>query len=113
MYQELYSFESRKKECNTIRVKYPHRIPCIIQLDPNSKLIYHSKIKYLVPEDSNVSDIIHVIRKSIKLNYYQALFFRIGKETLCGSTIISSLYNKYKEKDGFLYIYYTEENTFG
>jgi len=82
-------------------------------LEPHSTLSRHSKIKYLIPETSTVSDIILVIRKSIKLKYHQALFFRIGLETLSGSTTVSSLYEKHKDKDGFLYMYYTEENTFG
>ena len=38
MYQELNNFENRVKESRRINVKYPDRIPCIIQKEPNSTL---------------------------------------------------------------------------
>lgn len=113
MYQELNNFENRVKESRRINVKYPDRIPCIIQKEPNSTLSSIKNIKYLVPYDSKIMDIMIVIRKHLRLDHYQALFFTVNKNVLAGSTTLGSIYETNKEKDGFLYFYYTEEKTFG
>lgn len=111
-----YRFQERKKECINILSKYPDRIPVICEKNlsaHNKELESIDKIKYLVPADLTVGQFIFVIRKRIKLSPEKALFVYIGKNIPSSSEIMSSIYEKYKDLDGFLYIEYSGENTFG
>ena len=103
----------RLTESSKIIEKYPNRIPIIIEKDKKSKIKDIDKNKFLVPNDMTLGQFMYVIRKRIKLDSSQALFFFINN-ILCNNTqTLSEIYNIYKDNDGFLYITYTSENTFG
>ena len=56
---------------------------------------------------------MYVIRKRIKITPEKALFiFCDGKVLQCNQTI-ETLYDHNKDKDGFLYLIYSGEATFG
>lgn len=107
------SFSERYAESQRIQLKYPDRIPVIIERDKNSKAPPLVKSKYLVPKDITIAQLIYAIRRQIKLDAQQALYFFIKDTLPPTSELIQSMYNQYKEEDGFLYIMYTLENTFG
>ena len=96
--------------------KYPDRVPVIIQKASNCHLKLDNS-KYLIPKSLNVSGVIYIIRKKIKINEKHAIFIFVGKDnfaTLVPSTMnILDIYNEFKSEDGVLYITYTIENTFG
>ena len=54
-----------------------------------------------------------VIKKRIKLLSHEALFLFINNKMVSGNTDIGQLYDYYRDSDGFLYIQYSKENTFG
>ena len=56
---------------------------------------------------------IFVIRKRIKLESTQALFITINHTMVPAPRLIGELYDEMKDEDGFLYVTYTGENTFG
>ena len=60
-----------------------------------------------------LSQFIYTVRKRIKLDAAKALFFFIDNTVPTNSAPIGELYNLHKDKDGFLYIVYNSENTFG
>ena len=106
-FKDLYSFEKRQKDAEQIKAKYPSRIPIICEknrFSTNSPNI--DKKKYLVPYNLTLGQFIYQIRKRLNLSPEVALFFFTGG-------FISNLYAEYKDADGFLYIYYAVENTFG
>jgi GABA(A) receptor-associated protein len=107
------SFTERYNESQRIQLKYPDRIPVIIERDKNSNAPPLLKSKYLVPKEITISQLIYAIRRQIKLDPQHALYFFIKDTLPCTSELIQTMYNKYKEEDGFLYIMYTLENTFG
>ena len=111
------SFEKRKAEAARIRSKYPDRIPVICEKQEKSKIPDIDKKKYLVPADLTVGQFVYVIRRRIKVdpNTNIFLFVNVGKNTILPPTasLMSSLYDEQKDLDGFLYITYTSENTFG
>tara|TARA_Y100000385_G_scaffold291943_1_gene374352 strand:- start:960 stop:1340 length:381 start_codon:yes stop_codon:yes gene_type:complete len=109
------SFEERYKESNRIRAKYPDRIPVIIEKDYRCKHLSDiDKKKYLVPGDLTIAQLLFVIRKRIKLNSQSAIYLFINSSVIPSTvTCINNLYNCYKNDDGFLYITYSGENTFG
>ena len=116
-----FTFEKRQTECNSIRKKFPDRIPIIVEVD-NSGLLRAAtlpeidKSKYLVP-DMPFSSFVHTIRKRMKLDEKVAIFLSIKHK---GNTIMPvmtsntfAIYDKYKDDDGFLYISVVGENVFG
>ena len=103
----------RLTESSKIIEKYPNRIPIIIEKDKKSKIKDIDKNKFLVPNDMTLGQFIYVVRKRIKLDPTEALFFFVNN-ILCNNTqTLGEIYKTYKDKDGFLYIKYTSENTFG
>ena len=112
-FKENYSFEKRKNEASNIIEKYPDRIPIIVQKYYTSELPDVDKCKYLVPKDMKLTQLTFVIRKRIKLDSTQTIFITINNGLIPGNRSLSEIYNEYKDEDGFLYIVYTNENTFG
>lgn len=112
-YKKEKSFEDRLQESTKVMVKYPHKVPIIVSKNTDSSLQNIDKNKYLVSDDLVLSQFIYTIRKRIKLESSEALFFFIGNTIPNNSKTIGELYNLYKDKDRFLYITYNSENTFG
>ena len=112
-YKKTHSFEKRKEECDRILKKHPDRIPIIVCKSENSKLPDIDKQKYLVPKTMNLGQFIYVIRKRIKLNSNEALFILVNNTLKTSCESIENIYEAEKDKDNFLYITYSSENTFG
>lgn len=107
-------FDKRLSESKRIMAKYPDRIPLIIFKDPKSQLEQLDKYKYLIPLDLTLGQFIHVIRKKIKLGPEKSIFlFTQQNNIMTVSEMMNTVYKKHKDEDGFLYLVYFEENTFG
>ena len=107
-------FEERKKESERIHEQYPERCCVVVGRAKSAVNIPEiEKAKYLVPKDLTVGQFVYVIRKRIKLSPEQAIFIFINNILPPTSSLISEVYNQHKEEDGFLYITYSCENTFG
>lgn len=112
-FKNKHSNEKRQKESNRIREKYPDRIPVIVEKS-DSSLPDLDKTKYLVPVDLTVGQFILVIRKRLTLDSSVGLFLFFNNSIMANcSTLMSDCYYEYKDPDGFLYIKYSGENTFG
>ena len=103
----------RKSEAARIRAKYPDRIPVICEKDDRSDIPDIDKKKYLVPADLTVGQFVYVIRKRIKLSPEKAIFIFINNTLPPTASLMSTIYEEQKDSDGFLYITYSGENTFG
>ena len=71
------------------------------------------KKKYLVPSDLTVGQFVYVIRKRIKLSPEKAIFIFVNNVLPPTAALMSSVYEAHKDEDGFLYVTYSGENTFG
>uniref|UniRef100_A0A0R0G9G6 Autophagy-related protein n=1 Tax=Glycine max TaxID=3847 RepID=A0A0R0G9G6_SOYBN len=71
-------------------------------------------MRYLVLTDLIVDQSVYVVHKRIKLSVEKAIFIFI-KNTLppIGNALMSAIYEENKDQDGFLYMTYNGENTFG
>ena len=112
-YKQRYSEEHRINESLRVMAKYPEKIPIIVCKANNCTLKNIDKEKYLVPKDMSLSQFMFVIRKRIHLEPATALFILINGNLINGSKIMDNIFNEYKQEDGFLYVTYTSENTFG
>ena len=106
-------FDDRKKESLHIIKKYSERIPIIVQKDKKCNFNEIDKSKYLVPKDMKMGQFIYIIRKRIILEPSQTLFIMINNRMVTSSDIMSNVYDCNADEDGFLYITYSSENTFG
>jgi GABA(A) receptor-associated protein len=114
-YKIKKGFVQRKEESNRIREKYPDRIPIICEksLRDRSSLPDLDKNKYLVPQDFTVGQFMYVIRKRLKINNSEALYLFANGHIMSCSTTLNVAYHNYKDTDGFLYLKYSKESTFG
>jgi GABA(A) receptor-associated protein len=107
-------FCDRKAESDKMLAKYPDRIPIICEKNQKSKNTPEiDKNKYLVPFDLTVGQFMYVIRKRIKLAPEQGIFLFMNGYIPASSHMLNDLYCLYKDDDGFLYVTYSSENTFG
>jgi len=112
-FKEENAPDKRRAESARIRQKYPDRIPVICEKADNSDIPDIDKKKYLVPADLNVGQFVYVIRKRIKLPPEKAVFLFVNNALPPTAAIMAHLYEAHKDEDGFLYIKYSGENTFG
>jgi GABA(A) receptor-associated protein len=112
-FKNKYSLQDRIDEVNRTFVKYPDRIPIVVEKLNNSNAPLIDKNKYLVPYDLTIGQFMFVIRKRMKLPPEYGLYLYINGTIPPSSAIIRNIYEFYKDTDGFLYIFYSSENTFG
>nr|XP_023895502.1 autophagy-related protein 8f-like isoform X1 [Quercus suber]POE57340.1 autophagy-related protein 8f [Quercus suber] len=113
MFKQEHDFEKRRAEASRIREKYPDRIPVIVEKAERSDIPNIDKKKYLVPADLTVGQFVYVIRKRIKLSAEKAIFIFVDNVLPPTGAIMSTIYDDKKDGDGFLYVTYSGENTFG
>ena len=112
-FTEERSFEVRSEEARKIKEKYRDRVPVICERADRSEIPEIDKKKYLVPLDLTVGQFIYVIRNRIKIPPEQAVFVFINDVMPPVASLMSVVYHEHKAADGFLYITYSGENTFG
>mmetsp|Transcript_12901 Transcript_12901/g.12998 ORF Transcript_12901/g.12998 Transcript_12901/m.12998 type:complete len:122 (-) Transcript_12901:43-408(-) len=112
-FKAQHPFDKRKQEAGRIRLKYPDRIPVISEKAPNSDIPDIDKKKYLVPADLTVGQFVYVIRKRIKLEPEKAIFIFVNNTLPPTAALMSQIYKEQADADGFLYVTYSGENTFG
>ena len=112
-FREKYSFEERLQESQKIIGKFPERAPVIIEAKQNTGLPPLDKCKYLIPKEMTVGQFMYIIRKRLKLNKDQAIFIFVNNKLPVQTELIESLYNRSKDEDGFMYMTYAGESTFG
>ena len=104
----------RVKKSQFILEKYPDRVPLIIQPSKNDRDTYPiDKSKYITPRDLTLLQLQQIIRRRIRFPAEKALFMFINNKMYPITSMIGQVYDNNKDSDGFLYITYCQENTFG
>jgi GABA(A) receptor-associated protein len=113
-FKKQHSLEKRKEESTRIKEKYDERIPLIVLKDKTSTLPDIDRYKFLAPHDITLGQFMYVVRKRIKLETHEALFFFVNENVLVNSSqTMITIYDTHKDEDGFLYLTYCNENVFG
>ena len=121
-FKQANSLQERMDQFYKVNSTHPNKIPVIVERAPQSSSSRRNpatmlpdidKNKYLVPGDLTVVQFMHLIRKRIKLANDQALFIYVNGTLPASSTMFSSLYAEHKDEDGFLYVVYAGESSFG
>ncbi len=125
-FQEL---ELRKNASKKLLMKYPEYRPFIIDLMPswksnnnnnNQQTLKLDKTKFLVAQNKTIGHLLYHVRTHLILKSNEAVFFLTENDGLPATNeTIGSFYNrqmllkKPEECDGFVYLYYCIESTFG
>jgi GABA(A) receptor-associated protein len=111
-FKDKHTFMERKEQSTTIMQKYPTRVPVICERLNNS-LPEIDRKKYLVPDDLTMNNFLFVIRKRLKLKSEMAMYLFVNNKIMAPMTLMTQIYDENADSDGFLYITYAGENTFG
>ncbi|THG19188.1 hypothetical protein TEA_002280 [Camellia sinensis var. sinensis] len=112
-FKQEFSFEERSEESRDMIAKYPDRVPVVVERYSNTDLPEIEKKKYLVPRDMSVGQFIHILSCRLRLAPGKALFVFVNSTLPQTSSLMESVYKTFKEEDGFLYMCYSSEKTFG
>lgn len=111
-FKKEHSFENRLAESNRVLKKHPDRVPVICERSDLSKIDLDKK-KYLVPWDLTMGQFLFIIRKRMELPPEKAIFLFVNGKMVSQSSNVGTVYENEKDKDGFLYLSFSDENVFG
>ena len=111
-FKTSHNFDKRWNESQRIVIKYPERVPIICERITTNVPEVDRK-KYLCPRDLSIANFMYVIRKRIKLSPEVSIFLFVNDAMVPCSELMSKAYEEHKDDDGFLYIKYSGESTFG
>jgi GABA(A) receptor-associated protein len=104
----------RVKKSQVILEKYPDRVPLIIQPSKTDRDSYPiDKSKYITPRDLTLMQLQQIIRKRVRFPAEKALFMFINNKIYPITSLVGAIYDTNKDADGFLYVTYCQESTFG
>lgn len=104
----------RLKKSQIILEKYPDRVPLIIQPSKNDRDSFPiDKSKYITPRDLSLMQLQQIIRKRVHFPAEKALFMFINNKIYPITSLVGAIYDSNKDADGFLYVTYCQESTFG
>lgn len=115
-FKEQHSYDDRVEEARRIIMKYPDRIPVIVQKHTSGNtdsLPNLQKTKFLVPDHITYGQFLYIIRTRIHLQPEKALFLFVNNKLPSASSGMRSIYEQNKDEDNFLYCFYSSESTFG
>lgn len=115
-YSKFISSLPEERQAQSLRLykRYPDKIPVIIdranRRDPTIE-----KHKFLVPDTSTCSELLFLLRRHINLSPTQSIFLFHDKALVNTSMRIQQLrhLSNLNKNDGFTYLFYSIENTFG
>ncbi|KAF5785297.1 putative autophagy protein Atg8 ubiquitin [Helianthus annuus] len=112
-FKDTFSFEERCRESQDIIARYPDRLPVVVERYTKTDLPEMEKKKYLVPRDMSIGQFIHILSARLHLAPGKALFIFVQNTLPQTSNLMESVYGSFKDEDGFLYMCYSSEKTFG
>lgn len=111
-FHRSYPLEKRIEVSTKLVGKYKDKIPVIVSKG-KANAPELTKNKFLVSSDVTLGKFLYELRKHMAVHNYEGIYLFINNVIPATNMNMGELYNKHKEDDGFLYITYSTENTFG
>ena len=106
--------EKRKSITKRILESNPERIPVLVARGECKNTPTIQRFKFLVSTDSTFGKFIRELRNHINnIEAYTSIVFFADNHIPTTHMLMQNVYDRYKNEDGFLYITYACENTFG
>lgn len=119
MFRNSFTFKDRVKMSSRLKEKFTDRIACIVEKSVkwgSRKVPHMERKKFLVPSNMKMCHLVTIIRKRIDIPNECAVIVSVGEEHAvfpCMQTSMRDIYRSYGSDDGFLYVEYGLESTFG
>jgi GABA(A) receptor-associated protein len=111
-FRKTHSLEERRKCSTKMRAMYPERVPVLLErADRNIPEL--KKYKFLVPMETTMGRFVFDVRQYVSIGPTQALYLFINDTIVPNQKNFAEIYHQYHDEDGFVYIKYSGENTFG
>jgi len=116
------SFEERVKNSSKLKKRHPGYVPIVIEKYGDRKMLRNEsdEIKLMISLKDNLSNVITHLRNMLLKNGIlsgdpkKAITLFINGTTLVPVNLcLLEIHDKYKDDDGFIYMNYCEEATFG
>ncbi|KFU85594.1 Microtubule-associated proteins 1A/1B light chain 3C, partial [Chaetura pelagica] len=106
---------TRMQEVTQIRLKYPNKIPVVVERYQKEKTLPHlSRTKFLVGQDLPLSQLATTLRTRLCLASSQTFYLLVDNKGLPNMAItMQELYQANRDEDGFLYLTYASQEMFG
>jgi len=113
-FQSKRTFEERVRDSSTIKEQHPDKIAVIVERSKSERTLpILDKTKFLVPGHVTVTELIRVLRRRLQLAPGQALFLFSSRGLPPGTQTLAELHEADRDEDGFLYMFYAAQETFG
>ncbi|KEG10648.1 Atg8-like protein 2 [Trypanosoma grayi] len=125
-YQLTHSFADRRRETASMRHRYPQCVPVVCEPDmgiaPSDAGLLTGRhrlqreldrAKFLVPTEASIQQLLLLLRSRLLLEAEQAVFLFVDNELPPSCACIGDIYAQRKDDDGFLYMTYSIESTYG
>ena len=109
------NLKTRQRQFSKLSKEHPDKVPIILERDINCTINKPIKSKYILSKEITMAEFVKIIREKLELKPERAIFLLVnGKHSVTMNEELGNIYNKHKdEKDGFLYMSYSEEIVYG
>ena len=114
-FKERSSLAERKADSFAIRLKFPDKVPIIVERYKDEKTLpIIDKVKFLVPSELTLSQFAAIVKSRLSLNSTETFYLFTNSSTVPSlSMTVLDMDEKFKDIDGFLYLTYTSQEVFG
>lgn len=116
-FKERFTFQQRRTQSLKLQEQFPGYVLVIIEPARPRKEAEEKdtlKTKFIVPAENTLGQFLVRFRKQVKLKDDDAVFVFTSKETMpSNAQTMSTLFSNHADEDGFLYLTFAKENTFG
>ncbi|KAM6037598.1 microtubule-associated protein 1 light chain 3 gamma-like isoform 1-T1 [Theristicus caerulescens] len=109
------SAATRMHEVTEIRMKYPNKIPVVVERYQKEKTLPPlTRTKFLVSQDLPLSQLAVTLRTRLCLASSQTFYLLVNDKGLPNMAVtMQELYRDNRDEDGFLYLTYASQEMFG